>query len=85
MESHRVDSIISGRSPPLYCTLTLTTMRGHQNKSRLVIILYFWTKSSRLQVQQYSIDKLSQKWCLVLFICCYYDQIYLQLIDMLYA
>ena len=27
MESHRVNSIISGRSPPLHCTLTLITMR----------------------------------------------------------
>ena len=26
MESQRVNSIISGRSPPLYCTLTLITM-----------------------------------------------------------
>ena len=26
MESHRVNSIISGRSPPLRCTLTLITM-----------------------------------------------------------
>ena len=37
MESHRVNSIISGRSPPLHCTLTLITMLGHQNRSRLVI------------------------------------------------
>ena len=28
---HRVDSIISGRSPPLHCTLTLISMQGHQN------------------------------------------------------
>ena len=28
---HRVDSIISGRSPRLYCTLTLISMQGHQN------------------------------------------------------
>ena len=26
-----MDSIISGRSPPLYCTLTLISMQGHQN------------------------------------------------------
>ena len=36
MESHRVNSIISGRSPPLHCTPTLITMQGHQNRSRLV-------------------------------------------------
>ena len=46
MESHRLNSIISGRSPPLHCKLTLITMEGHQNRSRLVIIQYFWTKSS---------------------------------------
>ena len=32
MYLHRVDSIISGRSPPLYCTLlALISMQGHQN------------------------------------------------------
>ena len=25
--------IISGRSPPLYCTLTLISMQGHQNQN----------------------------------------------------
>ena len=30
---HRVDSIISGRSPPLYFTLTLISMQGHQNQN----------------------------------------------------
>ena len=41
MKSHRprVNSItISGRSPPLYCTLTSINMYGHQNKSRLSIV-----------------------------------------------
>ena len=34
MESHRVNSIISGRSPPLHsCALTLITMWGHQKCS----------------------------------------------------
>ena len=28
---HRVDSIISGRSPPLYCSITLISIQGHQN------------------------------------------------------
>ena len=41
-------SIISGRSPPLYCALTLNVMQGHQNKLRLDIE-YFWTKSSGLR------------------------------------
>ena len=40
MESHRVNCTISGRSPPLHCTLTLITMYGHQNKNRLVSIQY---------------------------------------------
>ena len=31
---HWVNSIISGRSPPLYCTLTLITMQGHQKNSK---------------------------------------------------
>ena len=32
IEPHRVNSIISGRSPSLYCTLTLIiSMQGHQN------------------------------------------------------
>ena len=32
-----------GRSPPLYCTLTLIAMQGHQtkNKSNMVVITYF--------------------------------------------
>ena len=55
MEPHRVNSRISGRSPPLHCTLTLITMWGHQNRSRLVIIQYFWTKSSRLRYSNNSI------------------------------
>ena len=29
-----VNSIISGRSPPLYCTLTLIAMQGHQKRQR---------------------------------------------------
>ena len=29
---HWVNSIISGRSPPLYCTLTLIAMKGHHKK-----------------------------------------------------
>ena len=53
MESHRVNSIISGRSPSLHCTLTLITMSGHQNKSRLDIIQYFWTTSSRLRYSNF--------------------------------
>ena len=45
MESHRVNSIISGRSPPLHCTLTLITM------CVCVFSSYsFWTSSS-LDVQ----------------------------------
>ena len=32
MESHRVNSIIPGRSPPLYRTLVLIAMQGHQNR-----------------------------------------------------
>ena len=31
---HWVNSIISGRSPPLYCTLTLIAMQGHQKNSK---------------------------------------------------
>ena len=51
MESHGINSIIPGRSPPLhYYTLTLITMYGHQNKSRLVVVQYFWT---RLRVPDY--------------------------------
>ena len=59
MESHRVNSIISGRNPPLHCTLTLITMQGHQNIIRLVIIQYFWTKSSRLRYRSNPIEKLN--------------------------
>ena len=29
-----VNNIIPGRSPPLYCTLTLIAMQGHQTKSK---------------------------------------------------
>ena len=35
------------------------TMEGHQSRSRLVIIHYFWTKSSRLRYNNNYIDKLS--------------------------
>ena len=31
---HWANSIISGRSPPLYCTLTLIAMQGHQKNSK---------------------------------------------------
>ena len=38
---------MSGRSPPLYCTLTLIAMQGHQTKSKnetetsnMVVIIY---------------------------------------------
>ena len=31
MQLHRVDIIVSGRSPQLYCPLTLISMQGHQN------------------------------------------------------
>ena len=38
MLSHRVNSIISGRNPPLYCTLTLITLKvGHQNEQKNTI------------------------------------------------
>ena len=31
MKPHRVSCMLSGRSPPLYCTHTLISMQGHQN------------------------------------------------------
>ena len=49
----RVNSIVSGRNPPLYCPLRLSiTMQGHQNKKRNTISLdvqYLSTKSSGVQ------------------------------------
>ena len=33
MKSHGVNSIISG-SPPLYCTLALNAMQGHQDHNQ---------------------------------------------------
>ena len=39
MESHRANSIISGRSPPFHCTLPLIAMRVFSSHS-------FWTSSS---------------------------------------
>ena len=45
MEPHRVNSILSGRSPPLHCALTLITMQGHQNN--LLFSIY------RLRVPDY--------------------------------
>ena len=47
MESHRVNSIISGGSPPLHCTLT---MKGHQNIQCVVCVCFLsshslWTSS----------------------------------------
>ena len=29
-----IDSIMSGRNPPLYCTLALIAMQGHQNRDK---------------------------------------------------
>ena len=37
MESHRVNSIISGGSPPLHCTLT---MKGHHNVQCVVCVCF---------------------------------------------
>ena len=37
MQLHRVDSIISGRSPPLYCTLTLISTQGYQNHNHFYL------------------------------------------------
>ena len=31
--NHWVNSIMSGRSPPLYCTLILIAMQSHQKKT----------------------------------------------------
>ena len=37
--THRVNSIISGRSPPLYCTLiALISMQGHQNHNPFICL-----------------------------------------------
>ena len=48
MESHRVNSIISGRSPPLHCTLlTLIPMyvgTPKQKQTIVVIIQFFGLK-----------------------------------------
>ena len=41
---HQVSSKISGRSPPLYCTLTLISMQGHQNHNP-----FYLSRSSGLQ------------------------------------
>ena len=41
---HRVSSILSERSPPLYCTLTLFPMQGHQNHNP-----FYPSRSSGLQ------------------------------------
>ena len=30
---HQADIIVSRRSPPLYCTLALITMQGHENNN----------------------------------------------------
>ena len=65
MESLRVNSIISGRSPPLYCILTLITMYGHQNKSRLVTYSIFGLPDYGT-VTFYR--EIQLKWGLVLFI-----------------
>ena len=41
---HQVSSIIPGRSPPFYCTLTLISMQGHQNHN-----YFYLSRSSGLQ------------------------------------
>ena len=48
MESHRVTSIISGRSPPLNCTLTLITMLGDQNVSGTRFSMLDWVRVTGL-------------------------------------
>ena len=67
-----VDSIISGRSPPLYCTLTLISMQGHQNQnpfnlrvldySVLYIIVTTVTDSLMLNVELTTTMNLTYVW-----------------------
>ena len=49
-KSHRVNRIISGRSPPLYCTLTLITMQGHQNHNQGAFRFFFEYSESRCTI-----------------------------------
>ena len=52
----RVNSIISGRSPPLHFTFTLITMQGHRNRSRLV-----FKEKSELVIIQYQVVFLEKE------------------------
>ena len=64
----RVNSIISGRSPPLYCTLTLISMQGHQNHNPFylsrssglqTVVVVIWSYSSRAMVLE-KLNKIYQ-------------------------
>ena len=75
MESHRVNSIISGRSPPSHCTLTLIAIQGHQDKTRNnTRTEYFWTKSFSLRCSNMVKKVKTEVWF------CYFDEGRLQVI-----
>ena len=44
---HWVNSIISGRGPPLYCTLTLIAMQGHQKNSTKQLLLCLTSSNNK--------------------------------------
>ena len=69
--THRVDSIISGRSPPLYCTLTLISMQGHQNRNPFlylrvldysVVIIWSYMVLEKLKINLINISIYTRAW-----------------------
>ena len=82
MESHKVNSIISGRSPPLYCTLTyINHLVGtpKQKQTNYLLHIIFGLRVPDDGTVTFSREiKLKMGFGVVR---CYYDKIYLQLID----
>ena len=60
-KKHWVNSIMSGRSPPLYCTLKLIAMQGHQKiVVSIVLILHWLLVGSKYSVQNSSVTFTKQ-------------------------
>ena len=45
-----VNSIMSGRNPPLYCTLILITMHSHQSYPNLTTVIHSYEYSSIINI-----------------------------------
>ena len=66
-----MNSIISGRSPPLYCTLTLIAMQGHQINSEDKTVHHQTIKTNPIQ----SLKREQRTMVMRIFIIQVYDPV----------